>query len=122
MTIDAKSIANSGNWQPNAGSLSLTTQTDFSNSGKIQMDGDFRIRTIGNIANSGEILTGGTIRLAGQNVYNGNLLKADNQAGGVIQGDDMRRMIVQDHADSAFLRAVLIEILEQHVRGGVKFV
>jgi filamentous hemagglutinin len=78
LTIDAKVIANSGNWQPNAGSLSLTTQTDFSNSGTIQMDGDFRIRTSGNITNSGEILTGGTIRLDGQNVYNGNLLKTDS--------------------------------------------
>ncbi len=77
LAVNADVINNSGAWTPQSKGLSLTSFGDFSNAGLIEMAGDFRINTTGNIYNSGAIKTGGSIALSGTSVTNTNVLKAD---------------------------------------------
>ena len=89
LAITVATIANTGAWQPIANGLVLTLQNDFTNTGTVELAGDFRLSTPGNILNSGRIATGGSIMLAGNTVTNTSQLLANQNLALVAAAGDV---------------------------------
>lgn len=104
LTVAASSLGGDGKVLSLDG-LSLSLNTNFSNSGEVVANGNATVSTSGDISNSGKLQTGGTLSLTASNI--------DNAAAGEISGNT-----TQVNASNTLTNRGLIDGVDTHINAG----
>jgi filamentous hemagglutinin len=95
LTVIADGFNNSGDWTAPGTYLDLQIQQSFINRGVLQKAGDLSIATPAAIENSGRIIAGGKLALAGSAITNTGLLHANEDLTLTAGGDIVNQGVLQ---------------------------